>query len=75
MKIKNNKQYKSLVEESKKYKEDNDHKVTLSICSKRIKKFAEKFNIKENKANDKEACSLILLMDLVEKNGLCCVIF
>jgi len=72
--LKENKQYKCLVEESKKYKEDNDHKVTLSICSKRINEFAKKFNIEEKKANDKEACSLILLMDLVEKNGLCCAV-
>jgi len=41
--------------------------VNLVTCSKRIKDFAKKYGIKN--ANDKEVCSLILLVDLVDKNG------
>ena len=36
--------------------------------SMRIKKFAKKHGLK---GNDKEACSLILMMDMLEENGIC----
>lgn len=44
-------------------------KVCLESCSHRINKFAKKYQLK---GNDKEACSLMLMMDLVDMNGTCC---
>lgn len=41
-------------------------KVNLTTCSGRIKRFAKTHGLK---ANDKESCSLILLMDMVEEGG------
>jgi type I restriction-modification system DNA methylase subunit len=45
-------------------------RVCLATCSQRIKNFALKHNIKN--ANNKEACSLILMMDLLAPDGVCC---
>ena len=45
-------------------------KVCLATSSQRIKNYALKNNIKN--ANNKEACSLILMMDLLAPNGICC---
>ena len=47
-----------------------ENTVNLKTCSKRIQNFAKKYEI--DNANDKEACSLILLMDLLDKDGVCC---
>ena len=50
-----------LKKESEDEKKENDKtKVHLSECSKRINKIGKDIN-----ANDKEACSLLLLMDLL----------
>ena len=46
--------------------ESEKTKVSLKTCSQRIKQFAKRYNLK---ANDKEACSLILIMELLEENG------
>ena len=52
-----------------KKKQEENH-VRLNNCSSRIRKFAEKYNI--DTANDKESCSLILMMDMLAENGTCC---
>lgn len=60
-------QMKRLEQEKKKDKARSDkQKVSLSNSSLRIKKFAKKHGLK---GNDKEAVSLILLMDIVDVNG------
>ena len=53
--------------EEKQDKIDSDKtKVSVDSCSDRIRKFA-----KDNKlsGNDKESCSLMLIMDMVDVNG------
>ena len=50
-------------------KKKAEQTVNKSTCSKRINAFCKKHKI--DVANDKEACSLILLMDLLEENGTC----
>ena len=55
-------------EKRKDNKEQDKTKVTVGECSCRIKKFAKNNNLK---GNDKEACSLMLMMDLVEVGGTC----
>ena len=47
----------------------DEQKVTLEKSSIRIKKFAKKYGLK---GNDKEAVSLILMMDMVEEGGIGC---
>ena len=69
--LKHNKQYINLCEEVKQFKKNTQHKVTSSSCSKRIKAFAKKYDLK---SNDKEGCSLLLLMDLLSKDGTCCAV-
>jgi type I restriction-modification system DNA methylase subunit len=52
--------------------ESNKSKVCVSSCSARIQKFAKdnKLSGKDCKGNDnKEACSLMLMMDMVEQGG------
>jgi len=69
-KIINNKktQIKTLTDEIKNYKTEQEKQfVTIKNCSDRIKAFAKKYEI--DTANDKEACSLILLADLLNENG------
>jgi len=69
-KIINNKktQIKTLTDEIKNYKTEQEKQfVTIKNCSDRIKAFAKKYGI--DTANDKEACSLILLADLLNENG------
>jgi type I restriction-modification system DNA methylase subunit len=56
-------------EESKRKAETT---VNLKTCSKRIRDFAKKYNI--DNANDKESCSFILLMDLLDDDGVCCAV-
>jgi len=60
-------QLKKIDKQEKQDKEDNDKtKVSIDMCSDRIRKYA-----KDNKltGNDKESSSFILLMDMVEDNG------
>lgn len=67
LRIRRQKQLKNIELVEKQEKKDSDKtKVSVSMCSKRIQKFA-----KENKlnGNDKESCSLMLLMDIVEIGG------
>jgi type I restriction-modification system DNA methylase subunit len=52
-----------------KKKQEENH-VRLNNCSSRIRQFAKKYNI--DTANDKESCSLILMMDMLAENGTCC---
>lgn len=60
-------QLKQLEQEKKKDKARSDkQKVSLSNSSIRIKKFAKKYGLK---GNDKEAVSLILLMDILDEDG------
>ena len=56
-------------EESKRKAETT---VNLKTCEKRIRDFAKKHNI--DNANDKESCSFILLMDLLDEDGVCCAV-
>ena len=68
-----NEQLKYLVKQNNDYKKEQEtQQVNIETCSKRIKDFAKKYKI-EN-ANDKEACSLILLMDCLDEGGTCCAI-
>lgn len=55
--------------EKKEEMETSNMSVCLKTCSNRICKYAHLNNIKN--ANDKEACSLILMMDLLNENGTC----
>jgi len=60
-------QLKRLEQEKKKDKARSDkQKVSLNNSSLRIKKFAKKHGLK---GNDKEAVSLILLMDILDEDG------
>jgi len=62
-----NKQIEYLKYINKQEKDYQDEmKVKLIKCSKRINNLAKKYNLT---GNDKEACSLILMMDLLEQNG------
>ena len=54
------------VQEKQDKKEQDKSKVCLSSCSGRIQKFAKQNNLK---GNDKESCSLMLLMDILEVGG------
>ena len=66
-KINFNKQLKKIEIEEKQEKIDKENsKVCLKTCSGRIQKFAKN---NELKGNDKESCSLILLMDILEIGG------
>jgi type I restriction-modification system DNA methylase subunit len=58
--------------DKKEQKEFDKQKVCLDTChytgqKSRIRNFAKKYNIK--KGNDKESCSLMLIMDMVELGG------
>ena len=50
-------------------KEEEKKKVNSTTCSKIIKNYIKKYDLKT--CNDKEACSLVLFMALLRKNGLC----
>jgi len=56
------------MQEKQEKKEQDKSKVSLSSCSQRIQRFARINNLK---GTDKEACSLILMMELLESNGTC----
>ena len=67
VRIARQKQLKEIENQEKKDKIDNNKtKVCLENCSARIQKYAR---INKLKGNDKEACSLILLMDILEVGG------
>ena len=67
LKIKRQKQLKTIEAKEKQDKKDSDKlKVRVANCSGRIQKFAKNSNLT---GNDKEACSLMLLMDIVEFGG------
>jgi type I restriction-modification system DNA methylase subunit len=60
-------QIKTIEAKEKQEKRDNDKsKVSVSMCSGRIQKFS---NDNALSGNDKEACSLMLMMDLLEVDG------
>ena len=65
-KIRREKQLKNIENQEKQTKKESN-KVCLSSCSARIQKFAKDNN--NLSGNDKESCSLILLMDLLEVGG------
>jgi len=70
IKAKRNKQLKEIEELNKFDKIRSDKlQVNKDSCSKRIRAFCKEYCLD---AKDKEACSLILLMDLIEINGICC---
>lgn len=63
-------QLKMLENLEKQDKIDNDKKkVSLKTASNRINRFAKKYKLS---ANDKESVSLILMMDMLAENGVCC---
>lgn len=67
------KQLKILNTDIKNYKKELEkNQVNTDSCSKRIKNFAKLYKLE--KCNDKEACSLILIMDLLEKDGRACAV-
>ena len=67
LKIKRQKQLKAIEAKEKQDKKDTDKsKVCVANCSGRIQKFAKDNNLT---GNDKEACSLMLLMDIVKVGG------
>ena len=49
-------------------KTNEKQSVNINSCSDRILKFAKKYKLT---GNDKEACSLMLMMDLLNENGKC----
>ena len=67
IRIRRQKQLKNIeIQEKQEKKENNKTKVSVSVCSGRIQKFAKDYGLK---GNDKESCSLILLMDILEIGG------
>jgi type I restriction-modification system DNA methylase subunit len=67
LRIARQKQLKDIEKQEKIEKKDNNKtKVCLENCSGRIRKYALDNKLK---GNDKEACSLILLMDILEVGG------
>ena len=67
LRIRRQKQLKNIEAQEKQEKKEQDkNKVCVSSCSARIQKFAKDNNLK---GNDKESCSLMLLMDVLEVDG------
>jgi type I restriction-modification system DNA methylase subunit len=67
LRIKRQKQLKDIEAQEKQDKKESDKtKVCVGSCSARIQKFAKN---NELKGNDKESCSLMLLMDILEVGG------
>jgi type I restriction-modification system DNA methylase subunit len=67
VRIRRQKQLKTIeMQEKQEKKEQDKTKVSLSTCSARIQKFAKDNKLK---GNDKESCSLMLLMDIVDVDG------
>lgn len=66
------KQIENLNEDNKKYKEELEkQQVNVKYSSDRIRKFAVKYKLD---GKDKEACSLMLLADLLDINGTACLV-
>lgn len=67
LRIRRQKQLKNIEAQEKQDKKEQDKtKVCVSSCSGRIQKFAKDYGLK---GNDKESCSLMLLMDILEVGG------
>lgn len=67
LRIKRQKQLKNIeAQEKQEKKEQNKAKVCIGSCSARIQKFAKDNKLK---GNDKESCSLMLMMDTLEVGG------
>ena len=67
LRIKRQKQLKTIDAQEKQEKKESDKtKVSVSMCSARIQKFAKDRGLN---GNDKESCSLMLLMDIVDFGG------
>ena len=67
LKKRRNKQLKDMEAQEKQEKKEQDKsKVSINQCSQRIQKFAKDNKLK---GNDKESCSLILIMDMLEEGG------
>jgi type I restriction enzyme S subunit len=67
MRIRRQKQIKNIEAQEKQEKKESERtKVSVPMCSARIQKFAKENGLK---GNDKESCSLMLLMDIVEVGG------
>jgi type I restriction-modification system DNA methylase subunit len=67
LRIRRQKQLKNIeVQEKQEKKEQDKTKVCVSSCSARIQKFAKDNKLK---GNDKESCSLMLMMDILEVGG------
>lgn len=63
-------QLKELTKQTNDFKKKSETQtVNLSNCSVRIQKIAKKYGI--DTAKDKESCSLLLFMDLLNENGTC----
>jgi len=68
VRVRRQRQLKALEKQEKQYKQQQDKlKVSRRTCSARINRFIVKNKIA--KANDKESCSLILMMDLLDVGG------
>ena len=67
LRIRRQKQLKNIEAQEKQEKKERDKaKVSVSMCSARIQKFAKDNGLN---GNDKESCSLMLLMDILEVGG------
>ena len=67
LRIKRQKQLKTIDAQEKQDKKESDKtNVSVSMCSARIQKFAKDHALN---GNDKESCSLMLLMDIVDFGG------
>ena len=67
LKKRRNKQLEEIETQEKQEKKEQDKsKVSINECSDRIQKFAKKYSLA---GNDKESCSLILIMDMLEEGG------
>jgi len=68
VRVRRQRQLKALEKQEKQYKQQQDKlKVSRRTCSARINRFI--VGNKIDKANDKESCSLILMMDLLDVGG------
>lgn len=67
LRIRRQKQLKKIEAQEKQEKKEQDKtKVCVNSCSARIQKFAKNNKLK---GNDKESCSLMLMMDILEVGG------
>jgi len=67
LKKRRNKQLKNIeIQEKLEKKEQDKLKVSIHSCKERIQEFAKNFELT---GNDKESCSLILMMDMLEEGG------